>query len=194
MKNCNYYKEINKKLLEENIKQNIKNKKNGVFFINSDFSDELLEYILLDLEKASKNKLVDEITIYINSSGGKITSLFPLVDLIDRIDKPVKTIAIGKAYSAGAMLLLSGTNGYRYAYKHSHILLHEVSCELGYNKNSQIKEDSKDTERINNLLIEMVKESTKMKEVDIKKYFDSNKDIFISSQQALKYGIIDKII
>jgi len=182
------------KMIEDNLKENKENKKKGIFFINSTFTDELLEYLFLDIKKAIDDKNIAEITIYINSNGGQTSTLFPLADLISSSKTPINTIVLGKAYSAGAMLLLSGTAGHRSAYKHANILLHEVASDYGYNKNSQTKEYSLHLDRINKELIKMVKEKTKMKPAEIEKYFNSNKDIFINANQALKYKIIDKII
>jgi ATP-dependent Clp protease protease subunit len=182
------------KMIEENLKENKEKKKKGIFFVNNTFTDGLLEYIFLDLKKAIDDKNIEEITIYINSNGGQVSTLFPLVDLIDSSETPINTIVLGKAYSAGAMLLLSGTKGHRSAYKHANILLHEVANDFGYAKSSQTKENSIHLDRINKELIKMVREKTKMKPAEIDRYFNSNKDIFISANQALKYKIIDKII
>lgn len=180
------------KIREENLKKSIENKNKGVFFVNCEFNDELLEYLYLDIEAAIKDKNIEEIKIYINSNGGSVTTFFSLYDLLKSTDKKIITTVLGKAYSAGAMLLLSGTE--RCAYKHSSILLHEVASEFGYKKNSQMKEEAYHLEMINKQLVEIVKNNTKMKEKEISRFFESNKDIFITSSQALKFGIIDKIL
>lgn len=177
----------------ENVKQNKANKKKGIFFINDNFTDELLEYLYLDLEKAGKDKNIKEIKIYINSNGGVVSTLFPLIDWIETCDKPVSTIVLGKAYSCGFVLLLCGTKGHRKAYNNSEILIHEVSGHA-WGKSSQVKEDSKNLERINKKIKEIIKEKSKMTAEQIDKFMDSNKDIFISAKTALRYGIIDKII
>ena len=106
----------------------------------------------------------------------------------------IKTIALGKAYSAGCFLLLSGTKGNRFAYKHTKILVHEAGTNIYYNKNSQIQENAKHLNITNNQIKDILKDTTKMTKKDISKYMDSNKDIFITSKQALKFGIIDKIL
>jgi len=187
-------KKIEEKMIDENFKMSIENKKNGIFIINSNFTDILLEYLFLDIKKAINNKSIDIIKIYINSRGGEISTLFPLIDLIKGTEKPINTIVMGMAYSAGAMLALCGTNGFRFAHKHSYILLHEVATDNGYSKNSQIQENAKYIDEINKRLIELLKRNSKMTNKQIDIYFNSNKDIFINSTKALNYGIIDKII
>lgn len=184
-------REKDEKLLESNVIASEKNKGKGIFFINSEFTDELLEYLFLDIEKAILDKNIDKIKIYINSNGGQITTFFPLYDLIKSTDKKIETIILGKAYSAGAFLALAGT--YRIAYKHSSILLHEVATYMK-GKNSQIQEDSKNLDEINRVLRQIVKDNSKMTDKEIDMYLKSNKDIFINSKQALRYKLIDKII
>jgi len=187
-------KKIDEKMLDENVKTSINNKKKGIFFINSNFTDELLEYLFLDVQNALNDNNIKEITFYINSNGGEVTTLLPLYDLIKATEKNVKTVVLGKAFSAGAMLLLSGTKGKRYAYENSVILLHEVATNFGYNKNSQTQEDAKFMNDINLRLRAMVGVNSKMTSDQLDKYFNSNKDIYITAKQALRFGIIDKIV
>lgn len=181
-------------MIDENFKMSIENKKKGIFVVNSVFTDALLEYMFFDMKNAIENKSIEQIVIYINSRGGSVFTLFPLVDLIQGTDKQISTIVLGGAYSAGAMLALCGTKGSRYAYKHSHILLHEVANNYGYSKNSQLQENAKYLNNVNQKLKQLLKDNSTMQEEQITMYFDSNKDIFIDSAKALKYGIIDKII
>ncbi|MFA5174605.1 MAG: ATP-dependent Clp protease proteolytic subunit [Candidatus Pacearchaeota archaeon] len=181
-------------IFKKNLEKREEEKKKGIFFINSIFDDILLEFIFFDLKKAIENKNIEKITLYINSNGGNTTVMFPFYDLIKSTSKTIKTIVIGKAYSAGAMILLAGTKGSRFAMKNSEILLHEVATEMNWSKNSQIMENAKNINLINKKLKEIVKENSKMTDKEIDLYFASNKDIFITSQQALKYGIIDKIL
>jgi len=184
----------NLEIIKKNLEARVKDRENGIFFINDIFDDVLLEFIFFDLHKAIENKSIEVIKIYINSNGGNTTVMFPFYDLIKTSKKPVITTVIGKAYSAGAMILLSGTKGKRFAFKNSEILLHEVAAEFPYCKSTQMTENAKNISLINKKLKEIVKENSKMSTKEIDLYFNSNKDIFITSQQALRYGLIDKII
>lgn len=186
--------EISKKLLEDNFKSRVESEKEGVLIINYLFDQVMMEHTAFKLIKMAGNKAIDEIKIYINSNGGEVSALLPLIDIIDSIKKPVRTIVMGKAYSCGALLLICGHKGYREAYKNSDILIHEVASDRGYAKNSQIQHDAKYIQRLNLLLAKIIKERTKMKDAEIKKYMESNSDIFITAKDALRYGLIDKII
>lgn len=188
------YEKISEKLLENNFKSREESEKKGILIVNYLFDQVMMENVAFKLMKMADDKTIDEIKIYINSNGGDVSALMPLVDIIDGIKKPVFTIVMGKAYSCGAMLLICGHKGRREAYKNADILIHEVASYRGYGKNTQIQHDAKYIQRINSLLAKIIKERTKMKDQEIKKYMESNSDIFITAKDALRYGIIDKII
>lgn len=181
-----------KKIIEENFRNRESLLNNGVIIINSEFDENLMENVLFKMVDMENDKTIDSITIYINSNGGQVSSFFPIMDMISCISKPVRTIALGKAYSAGAFLLMCGDD--RYAYKHSDILIHEVASSLGYNKNSQTQEEAKYLSRLNETISRIIRDKTKMTQQEIDKYMQSNMDIFITAKEALKYGIIDHII
>lgn len=186
--------EVIKQMTFENFNAAKEREKKGILLINGPFTPLMMENIAFKLLSLAENKNIPEITLYINSNGGYVDSFNPLMDIIDTIKKPVSTIVLGKAYSAGAMLLLCGHKGHRFAYKNAEILIHEVADFPGYAKNTQTQHNAKNLDRINNLLISIIKERTKMKKEEIYKYMHSNSDIFITAKEALRYGIIDKII
>lgn len=183
--------EYNKERMKANRLENLKK---GVIMLNEIFTPLVMERILDELDAAAGDRNVDVITLRINSNGGDCSALMPMVDWIERCPKPVRTVVQGKAYSCGAMLLMSGTKGQRIASKRSSILIHEVSNDYGYAKASQHHENAEHIKYVNEQLIEMIKAKTKMKPAEISRYMHSNLDIFISPEMALKYGIIDKIL
>jgi len=184
--------ELEKKIIEENIKNRTGLEKKGIVIINSEFNDEMMENIFFKLDGMIKDNNTKEITIYINSNGGQVMALVPLIDLIKNSKKQINTIVLGKAYSAGAILLICGHK--RKAFEHSDILIHEIAYDLGYQKNTQAKSYVKSSDYYNKILMDIIKEKTKMTVEQIKYYMDSNIDDFITTKQALKFGIIDKII
>jgi len=166
----------------------------GIILINQNFTDDLLDYAYFAIHQIMENRYLDSIKVYINSNGGQVSTLFPLYDLLISAgkQKPVETYITGKAYSAGAILALAG--GKRFAHKHSMILLHEVSDNFGYQKNTQIQHEAEWINQINESLKQIIKDRTKMTTAQIEQYMGSNTDIFITAQQAKKYGIITQII
>jgi len=182
--------EVNKESISKRRKELLTK---GIIIINEDFTDILYERVFFDIVQCMEDNNIPQIAIYINSHGGQVDALLPLVDIIAGSDKPIKTIVTGKAYSAGCMLLLCGHKGHRFALKHSQILMHEVASGAD-GKITQMKEDVKRVDELNKLLIDIIKKNTKMKAPEIDKFMNSNLDTFITANQALKFGIIDKIL
>ena len=170
--------------------------KEGTIVINSNFDEVVMENVFFKIRELIRDNNVPEIFIYINSNGGDVTSLFPLIDIINYSPKSISTIILGKAYSAGAILALCGHNGKRFAHRNSDILLHEVaSSSSGESvKNTQIQLNAERAKYLNNKLVSIIKENTKLSKKQIKEYMESNLDKFITAEKAIKYGIIDKII
>ena len=104
----------------------------------------------------------------------------------------IHTIVTGKAMSAGALLLLSGTNGRRFAYKYSRIMLHELSTNLHYDKLHQLETQLQDGQDLQNILNDIIVKHTKISKKKIKEMLKV--DTYLSPKQALSLGIIDKVI
>lgn len=167
--------------------------KKGKIYLNGLFTDESMELVFMELERLENDRTIDEVNLIINSNGGLTTALFALVDQMERMKKPVSTFVMGKAYSAGAILLIAGT-GKRTASKRSEILLHEVASDSGYAKTTQRTLDAQRLIRINEKLKGIIKARTKMKAKDVEMFMQSNTDRFISAVEALEYGIVDAIV
>ncbi len=167
------------KLLEERI-----------IFLSGEINDNNANLIVSEL--LYLNAVSDEdIYLYINSPGGSVTSGLAIYDTINYIKADVSTIAIGMAASMGAFLLAAGAKGKRYALKNSEIMIHEV---LGGTK-GQASIIELEAERIIKLRDKMNKMLAHLTNQSVKKISkDTKKDYFMDSNEALKYGIIDKII
>lgn len=133
------------------------------------------------------------ITLYIHSPGGSTYAGLAILDVMNHLHNPVHTTCLGMAMSFGAVLLLSGTKGFRLAYPHSKVLIHQphVMGEFkGPAEDIRIFADS--VKREKDLLNEIMARATgqsleKMKE-------DTERDTWFTAKEALDYGIIDKII
>lgn len=187
------FKERNSQILSQTVKNRESLLKRGIVVINTDFNDYMMEDVFFKIKQLEEDRNVDQITIYINSVGGQVYSCMPLVDAIDSCKKPVNTVVMGYAYSAGAILLACGHKGNRKAHKHSSILIHEVSSAT-VGKVTQMELDIESTKSVNKMLINLLKDRTKLTKEDIKKYLESTRDHFLTPEQALSMGLIDQII
>ena len=156
--------------------------------IISDLEANILISQLLYLDSRDPDK---DIHLYINSPGGSVTATLAIYDTIQYIKADVRTICVGQAASGGALLLASGTKGKRMSLPHARILIHQPLGEAG-GQASDIDIQAKEILRLKDELAEILAKHTgKSKEVISK---NSDRDFFMSAEEAKKYGIIDEII
>ena len=161
-----------------------------IIFLNGEINDTSANLIISELLYLNSIS-DDDIYLYINSPGGSVTAGLAIYDTMNYIKADVSTIVVGMAASMGAFLLAAGTKGKRCSLENSEIMIHEV---LGGTKGqaSIIKLEAeriiKIRDKINKLLAKLTNQSIKK----ISK--DTERDYFMDSKEALKYGIIDKII
>lgn len=162
-----------------------------IVFLGEEIDDEVsnsvvAQLLLLDSENPEK-----DIMLYINSPGGVITAGLAIYDTMQLIKAPVSTICMGDAASMGAFLLSSGTKGKRLALPSSRIMIHQP---LGGAKGqaTDIEIEAKEIIRMKNMLIEILAQNTGQEITKIKE--DTERDKYLSAQEALEYGLIDKVI
>lgn len=144
------------------------------------------QLLLLDSENPEK-----DIMLYINSPGGSVTAGFAIYDTMQHIRSDVSTICLGQAASMGAFLLSSGTKGKRLALPHSRVLIHQP---LGgaQGQATDIEIQAAEIIRIKKSLNEILAQNTGQSIKKIEK--DTDRDYIMTPEEALEYGMIDKII
>lgn len=162
-----------------------------IIFLGEEIDDEMANSIVAQLLLLDSENPEKDIMLYINSPGGVITSGFAIFDTMNHIRADVSTICIGEAASMGAFLLSAGTKGKRLSLPSSRIMIHQP---LGGAKGqaSDIEIEAKEILRMKSMLNGLLAEHTGQKLETIKK--DTERDNFMTAQQALEYGLIDKII
>ena len=144
------------------------------------------QLLLLDSENPEK-----DIMLYINSPGGSVTAGFAIYDTMQHIRADVSTICLGQAASMGAFLLSSGTKGKRLALPHSRVLIHQP---LGgaQGQATDIEIQAPEIIRIKKSLNEILASKTGQSLKKIEK--DTDRDYIMTPQEALEYGMIDKVV
>lgn len=133
----------------------------------------------------------DDISLYINSPGGSITAGMAIFDTMNFIKSDVSTICIGMAASMGAFLLACGTQGKRFALPNSEVMIHQpLGGAQGQATEIKIAAERilKSREKLNSILADRCKKDIKIIEVD------TERDNFMDAEEALEYGLVDKII
>ena len=143
---------------------------------------------LLFLEKENKDK---DITLYVNSPGGQVTSTLAMYDTMQHVKPDVSTVCLGMAASGGALILLGGAKGKRFALPHSEIMIHQpLGGAQGQATDIAIHADH--IVQTKKILNEMIAKHTGQ---DLKKVEeDTERDNFMRAEEALEYGLIDKIV
>lgn len=144
------------------------------------------QLLLLDSENPEK-----DIMLYINSPGGSVTAGLAIYDTIQHIRADVCTICLGQAASMGAFLLAAGTKGKRMALPHSRILIHQpLGGAQGQATDIQIQ--AAEIGRLKKTLNELLAQNTGQSIKKIEK--DTDRDYIMTPEEALEYGMIDKVI
>jgi len=144
--------------------------------------------VMLYLNSQDQNK---EIIMYINSPGGSVTAGLAIYDTMQHIKANVVTVCVGLAASMGAFLLTAGTKGKRFALPHSRIMIHQPSGGA-QGQASDIAIRAKETLRIKRKLNEIMAAHTGQPLEKIER--DVERDYYMSAQDALTYGIIDRVL
>ena len=162
-----------------------------IIFLGSEIDDDVANSIVAQLLLLDSENSEKDIMLYINSPGGVITAGMAIYDTMKLIKADVSTICLGDAASMGAFLLSGGTKGKRLALPNSRIMIHQP---LGGAKGqaTDIEIEAKEILRMKSMLNELLAEHTGQKLETIKK--DTERDNFMTAQEALEYGLIDKII
>ena len=162
-----------------------------IIFLGTPIDDQIANLIvaqLLHLESEDPDK---DISIYVNSPGGNVYSGLAVYDTMQFIKPDVQTICVGIAMSMGALLLAGGAEGKRMALPNAKILIHQVSSSF-QGQATDIEIHAREVLDLRRKLDEIIAQHTKQDIEKVKK--DTERDYFMSSEEAREYGIIDRVI
>ena len=162
-----------------------------IIFLGTAIDDYVSSLIIAQLLFLEADDSKKDIYMYINSPGGVITSGFGIIDTMNYIKPDIATICVGQAASMAAMILSSGTKRKRSALENSRIMIHQpLGGVQGQATDIEIhtKEILFLKDRLNNILANNTGQTVKSIEKD------TNRDNFMSAEQAIKYGLIDEIV
>jgi ATP-dependent Clp protease, protease subunit len=165
--------------------------KERVILLTGPIVDESANLVIAQLLFLASRDPKRDISLYINSPGGVVTSALAIYDTMQYIKCDVSTFCLGQAASGAALLLAAGTKGKRYALPNSEILLHQVMGKAS-GQAVDVEIWSKHILRIKDRLSKILANHTGQSLKKIEK--DTDRDFFLSAQEAKDYGIIDEVI
>ena len=163
-----------------------------ILFLGSEVNDGIAnslvaQMLYLDSEDSSK-----PIYLYINSPGGSVTAGLAIYDTIQYVKSEVVTICVGLAASMGAFLLAAGTKGKRVALPHSQIMIHQPLGGTSRRQASDIEIEAREILRMKDMLNHSLADMSGQTFEKIEK--DTDRDYFLSAEEAMAYGLIDRVI
>jgi ATP-dependent Clp protease protease subunit len=165
--------------------------KDRIIMLSGEVNDQVASTVvaqLLFLEAQDPDK---DIYFYINSPGGVITSGLSMFDTMNYIKPDIVTICIGQAASMGSFLLSSGTKGKRYALPNARIMIHQPSGGA-QGQSTDIQIQAQEIQRLKDTLNQIMGDNCGKTAKELEK--DTERDNFMSSQEAMDYGLIDKVL
>ncbi len=162
-----------------------------IIFFQGEVTDETANLIVAQMLFLDADDSEKDITLYINSPGGSITAGMAIYDTMNQIRTDVSTVCAGIAASMGAFLLSSGTRGKRYALPNARIMIHQPSGGA-QGKASDIEIAAKEILYFREKINQMLAANTGKSQTQIEA--DSERDFFMSAEEAKAYGLIDSIV
>jgi ATP-dependent Clp protease protease subunit len=133
-----------------------------------------------------------DITMYINSPGGSVTSMMAIYDTMQFVQPEIATVCIGQAASAAAVLLSAGTKDKRMALPNARILLHQPATEGGYGQSSDLEIQAREILRMRTAMERIIARHSGRDEEQVR--LDIERDKFFSAEEAKEYGLVDEVL
>ncbi len=162
--------------------------KERIIFLGTPIDDTVANLVSAQLLHLESENPDQDVSIYINSPGGEITGLFAIYDTMQYIKCDVRTICIGQAASAAAVLLAAGSHGKRFALPHARILIHQPHGGAA----GQAVDIEMEIIRMRTLLEEILAHHTGQTVERVHK--DSDRDFIMSAEEGKEYGVIDEVL
>ena len=165
--------------------------KDRIVFVGGQVTDEVANLVTAQLLFLESEDPEREINMYINSPGGSVTAGLAMYDTMQFVKPPVSTLCVGQAASMGAVLLAAGAKGKRYSLPHSRIMIHQLSGGFE-GQAADIDIQAREALRLRDVLNQIISQHTGQPIKKVEK--DTDRDNFLSPEQAVEYGLIDEVI
>ena len=165
--------------------------KDRIIMLSGEVNDQVAASIVAQLLFLEAEDPEKDIYIYINSPGGVVTSGMSMFDTMNYIKPDICTICIGQAASMGAFLLSAGTKGKRFALPNARIMIHQPSGGA-QGQSTDIQIQAQEIQRLKDSLNQLLADHTGQEFDKVEQ--DTERDNFMSAQEAMDYGLIDKVI
>ena len=176
-------------------RQNVKFQDSGVHFLIGEIDEESVNETVKWLAYENIDPKPDRaLTLYVNSQGGDLYEAFGLIDMMRNSQIPVRTIGYGSVMSAAFLIVASGASGERYVTKNCGIMCHQMSAAEEMGKYHDIKAQRKETDRLNQAMYDVLKETTGLDGRIIKTKLLPAHDVYMTAEEMIAFGAADNIL
>lgn len=164
-----------------------------IIFLGSEINEDVAN--IINAQLLYLNSITDkdeDIKMFINSPGGSCIDGLAIYDVMNFIDPDVSTYCMGMCASMGSILVSSGAKGKRFILPNGSVMIHQVSSATGRVQNADLQIAAKESQKIQNTLYNILAANTGKSFEEIEK--DADRDHWFSAQEAVDYGLIDKIV
>ncbi len=166
--------------------------KENIIFLGTPIDDTVANLVIAQMLFLAAEDPQKDINLYINSPGGSITAGLAILDTMRFVEPDIVTICVGQAASMAAVLLAAGTKGKRYSLPHARILIHQPSASGLAGQATDIDIYAKEILRMREIITQTLAECTGQPVEKVAR--DVDRDYIMSAEQALEYGMIDRVI
>ena len=163
-----------------------------IIFLGGEINTEVANSVIAQMLFLEGKDSTKDICLYLNTPGGEIDAGLAILDTMNYIKCDVSTICVGLCASMGAVLLSGGKKGKRFALKHSKIMIHQPLLSHAGGQASDIKIVAEQILKSRQILYEILSQQTGQSITKINQ--DTNRDYYLTSSEALEYGLVDKVL
>lgn len=167
----------------------------GVFYLFGELEEENLnnciKWLIYENNNSDQKKML---TIYINSQGGDLYSTLALIDMMRQSKIPIRTIGLGSVMSSAFLIFISGTNGFRELLRNTGVMSHQFSSVEDLGKYHDMKATRKETDRLNDVMYNIIKDATELDGRKIKSKLLSPTDTYLTTDECVELCIADRIL
>lgn len=158
--------------------------------MNTESAEYILRFIM---EKNLEEEKPERLNFLINTEGGDVHHAFAIIDMINSTSIPVHTFGIGNIYSSGLFMFMNGAKGHRYLFKNASLMSHQWSTTYE-GKQHELESMGVESRNISDKIVRLYAECSGLSQTKVKHKFLSATDVYMTPDEAIKYGFADKII
>jgi ATP-dependent Clp protease protease subunit len=166
---------------------------NSVHFLTGEINEESIEKCIKWITYENLDSKSKMMTLYINSTGGRLYDAFALIDIMKHSSNPIRVIGIGSVMSAAFLIFASGSKGERYAAKNASFMCHQFTESMD-NKYHDLKATMKENDLCNDRMVSILKDATGLAPSVIRKKLLPASDVYLTAEETIELSVADRLL